>query len=277
LKRNKYIITTSLLFFSLILFGSLPSCQEKAYRRAEKANSIPALEQFLKKYPNSKHKNSALGQIYFLAFLQASEKNTIPAYEDYLQRFPDSALRPRAIQALMRLLDPEIKKLTPEQISKMRAVIKTDFGELRVKFFPESAPETCRNFIKLARSHFYDQTQFHQVIPSYLIQAGSPTGDSKGGPGYTIKAEFNHLPNQPGAVGMARGSHPDSAGSRFYICLARIPERDGQYTIFGQVEKGLEVAQQISNQDSAGPEAEPDPYQPMFPIYLKTVKIILEE
>ncbi len=270
MKKSRNLVPSTLL----ILAFFLGACEGKEFRKAEAANTVPAFEAFLKKYPHSSNRDSALGNIYFLAYSDADRQNTIPAFEDFLRRYPESGLRTRAIQTLLALWEPEVKKMTPAQISKMRAVIKTELGEIKIRFEPEKAPDTCRNFIRLARSHFYDQTQFYQVIPSYLIQAGSPSGDARGGPGYTIKAEVNDLPNIPGAVGMDRGSHPDSAGSLFYICLARIPERDRKYTVLGSVESGMETAQAISRQDSFGADAEPDPYKPMAPIYIKTIEIV---
>lgn len=272
MKKNNSALIIFLMTICVFLAG-FSSCEEKAFKRAEKQNTITAYEQFLKKYPNGKFSWMAAQRIEWFSLEQAQDKNTIEAYEDYLRRFPEGNFRAMAIKELDFLVGVEVKKLTVEQMAQMRGLIKTDFGEIEIKFFPQKAPETCRNFIKLAKSHFYDGTQFHIVMADYLIQGGSPGGDPNGGPGYMIKAEFNDLPNVPGAVGMARGSHPDSAGSQFYICLAHIPERDRQYTVFAMVEKGLEVATEISHQNAPGPEAGADAYKPFKPVYIKTIEI----
>jgi peptidyl-prolyl cis-trans isomerase B (cyclophilin B) len=133
------------------------------------------------------------------------------------------------------------------------AIIKTKFGEIDVKFLPDVAPGHVENFIKLAKSGFYNGTIFHRVIPGFMIQGGDPkTKDpskkaeyGSGGPGYTIKAEFNDTPHKRGVLSMARTSDPDSAGSQFFICVENSPFLDGKYTAFGEVVKGMGVADKI--------------------------------
>jgi cyclophilin family peptidyl-prolyl cis-trans isomerase len=125
------------------------------------------------------------------------------------------------------------------------AVLQTSKGEIVFKFYPEDAPKTVDNFIKLARKGFYDGLTFHRVVPNFVIQGGDPSGDGTGGPGYTIPAEFNSRSHLTGTVAMARALDPNSAGSQFYICLSRQPNLDGQYTVFGQVTSGMDVVQAI--------------------------------
>jgi peptidyl-prolyl cis-trans isomerase B (cyclophilin B) len=135
-----------------------------------------------------------------------------------------------------------------------RAVIETRLGEIEIEFFSDKAPGHVKNFLDLARKAFYDGTTFHRVIPGFMIQGGDPnTKDLKaprqrhgtGGPGYNIKAEFNDTPHKRGVVSMARSSDPDSAGSQFFICVADSSFLDRQYTAFGRVVKGMEVADKI--------------------------------
>jgi peptidyl-prolyl cis-trans isomerase B (cyclophilin B) len=136
-----------------------------------------------------------------------------------------------------------------------RAIIKTKFGDIEVKFFPDVAPRHVENFIKLAKSGFYNGTIFHRVIPGFMIQGGDPnTKDSlrkdtygQGGPGYTVKAEFSDLPHKRGIVSMARASDPDSAGSQFFIVVEDSRFLDRKYTVFGEVTKGIGVADKIVN------------------------------
>jgi peptidylprolyl isomerase/peptidyl-prolyl cis-trans isomerase B (cyclophilin B) len=118
-------------------------------------------------------------------------------------------------------------------------------GEIRIELFPEDAPKTVASFVTLARKGFYNGLVFHRVIPGFMAQTGDPKGDGTGGPGYTLKAEFNQKKHLRGTVAMARRADPDSAGSQFYICFAPAPHLDGQYTVFGQVVKGLETVDQI--------------------------------
>ena len=135
-----------------------------------------------------------------------------------------------------------------------RAVIETRFGEIEVEFFSSKAPGHVDNFLKLARKGFYDGTTFHRVIPGFMIQGGDPnTKDLKaprerhgtGGPGYNIKAEFNDTKHARGVLSMARAASPDSAGCQFFVCVKDSGFLDGQYTAFGRVVRGMEVADKI--------------------------------
>ncbi len=135
------------------------------------------------------------------------------------------------------------------------ATIETKFGKIVFKLLPDIAPETVRNFVKLAQSGFYDGTLFHRVIPGFMIQGGDPntkTPDKSkwgfGGPGYTIKAEFNPKSHLRGVVSMARAMDPNSAGSQFFIVTTDSPFLDRQYTAFGEVTEGMQVADAIVNQ-----------------------------
>ncbi len=129
--------------------------------------------------------------------------------------------------------------------SGQEAVIETNQGVIKFQFFPQDAPQTVENFIQLAKKGFYNGLLWHRVVPGFVIQGGDPQGDGSGGPGYTIKAEFNPRPHLAGTVAMARAADPDSAGSQFYICLAAQPFLDGKYTVFGQVTEGFDVVQKI--------------------------------
>ncbi len=154
--------------------------------------------------------------------------------------------------------DAKYKKFTPEEMKKMsetRAIIETKFGNIELKFFPEVAPNHVNNFIELSKKGFYDGSTFHRVIPRFMIQGGDPNSKNPdrskhgmGGPGYTVKAEFNDKPHKRGALSMARASDPDSAGSQFFICVADSFFLDKQYTVFGEVVSGIEVADKIVSQ-----------------------------
>ena len=129
----------------------------------------------------------------------------------------------------------------PEGAEEMIAVVETSMGTFSFKFYSEDAPQTVASFIKLSKKGFYDGLIFHRVISGFMIQGGDPEGTGTGGPGYSIKAEFNDNKHVAGTVAMARSASPDSAGSQFYVCLAPTPHLDGQYTVFGQVVDGLDV------------------------------------
>lgn len=148
------------------------------------------------------------------------------------------------------------KETTPEEkgAQEESAVIETQWGKIVLRFFEEDAPGHVANFKKLTKEGFYDGTTFHRVIPGFMIQGGDPLSkddnrmnDGTGGPGYTIKAEFNSRPHLRGTLSMARSNDPNSAGSQFFICVAPAPFLDGKYTVFGEVVEGMEVADQIVN------------------------------
>ena len=133
--------------------------------------------------------------------------------------------------------------------------IETNLGNIEFKLLPELAPEHVRNFSKLSKDGFYDGTLFHRVIPGFMIQGGDPnTKDPNmknqwgmGGPGYSIKAEFNSRSHLRGIISMARSQDPDSAGSQFFIVTSDSTFLDREYTVFGEVTNGMDVADKIVN------------------------------
>src|SRR6266513_1751084 len=151
----------------------------------------------------------------------------------------------------------EEKKSDPK--SAEVAVIKTTAGDMVLEFWPDVAPKTVENFKKLAKEGFYDGLAFHRVIPGFMIQGGDPNTkdslrkdtygqggpkDEKGNP-IMLKAEFSDIPHKRGIVSMARANEPDSAGSQFFGVVEPSPFLDGKYTVFGEVTKGLGVADKI--------------------------------
>ncbi len=126
------------------------------------------------------------------------------------------------------------------------------WGEIVLQFYPDVAPNHVKNFLDLAGKKFYDGTTFHRVIPGFMIQGGDPNSKNPdrashgmGGPGHKVKAEFNSKPHKRGVVSMARANDPDSAGSQFFICVADANFLDWQYTAFGDVVSGMDVADKV--------------------------------
>ena len=124
-------------------------------------------------------------------------------------------------------------------------------GTIRAELYPDIAPITVENFVKLIKNQFYDGLIFHRVIPGFMIQGGDPEGNGMGGPGYGIKGEFlsngfkNDLKHTRGVLSMARAMDPNSAGSQFFIMVADAPHLDGDYAGFGKVIEGMDVVDQI--------------------------------
>ena len=128
-----------------------------------------------------------------------------------------------------------------------------DGGVIKAELYPDIAPISVDNFVKLASKGFYNGLTFHRVIPGFMIQGGCPEGTGMGGPGYTIKGEFsangvvNNLKHERGVLSMARAMDPNSAGSQFFIMHETSPHLDGQYAAFGKVFEGMDVVDRIAN------------------------------
>jgi peptidyl-prolyl cis-trans isomerase B (cyclophilin B) len=160
----------------------------------------------------------------------------------------------------------EVKPASREENKKVNtnevAVIKTTVGEMVVEFWPDVAPKTVENFKKLAKQGFYDGTAFHRVIKGFMVQGGDPlTKEASkeaawgtGGPGYTVKAEFNDRSHKRGVLSMARSQDPDSAGSQFFICHGDPAFLDRNYTTFGKLIKGDDVLEKIATTATHPPD-----------------------
>jgi cyclophilin family peptidyl-prolyl cis-trans isomerase len=149
------------------------------------------------------------------------------------------------------------------------AKIQTKHGDIEVEFFPDVASKHVENFKKLASSGFYDGSLFHRIVPGFVIQGGDPLTKSaankgrwgSGGPGWTVKAEFNKKPHSRGVLSMARSMDPNSAGSQFFIVLKDSNFLDGQYTVFGKVKSGMDAVDKIAALKTDSNDAPADPEQ----------------
>ncbi|MBC3803153.1 peptidylprolyl isomerase [Acetobacterium fimetarium] len=146
-------------------------------------------------------------------------------------------------------------------MSETNPVVKIEMENgqtMKLELYPETAPITVENFLKLVKDGFYDGLTFHRVIPGFMIQGGCPIGNGTGGPGHSIKGEFsgngvvNDLKHDRGVISMARSGMPNSAGSQFFIMVADAPFLDGQYAAFGKVTDGIETADAIVAVDRDG-------------------------
>lgn len=138
-----------------------------------------------------------------------------------------------------------------EQKNPIVTIEMEDGGKMIAELYPEIAPNSVYNFIKLIKEGFYDGLIFHRVIPGFMIQGGCPQGSGTGGPGYHIPGEFamngvqNDLVHDRGVLSMARSMQPNSAGSQFFVMVEKAPHLDGQYAAFGKVIEGMDVADKI--------------------------------
>lgn len=144
---------------------------------------------------------------------------------------------------------------------------------MKAELYPDVAPNTVNNFISLVKKGFYDGLIFHRVIAGFMIQGGDPEGSGIGGPGYSIKGEFNYngvennLKHSRGVLSMARAQHPDSAGSQFFIMHADAPHLNGQYAAFGKLVEGEDVLDSIASIDTDWSD------RPRTPQVMKTVTV----
>lgn len=147
----------------------------------------------------------------------------------------------------------------------IEAALVTDKGTMVVTFFPEQAPAHVKSFLTLAQKGFYDGIAFHRIVRNFMVQTGCPNSrkgaqgqPGTGGPGYHLPAEFSDLPHTRGVLSMARSRDPNSAGSQFFVVHGdHASFLDGQYTVFGKVEEGLDVLDEIASVDcDFGPAGE---------------------
>ncbi len=171
------------------------------------------------------------------------------------------ALEGRGLAGWLSFLESRWRKgcVMSEVNSDPRATISVTMkgealGDIVLRFFSDVAPKHVENFLALAKKNFYDGTTFHRVSPGFMVPGGDPNSKSHerashgmGGPGHSVKAEFNSKPHRRGTVSMARSNDPDSAGSQFFICVGDSNFLDWKYTAFGEVERGMEVADKIVN------------------------------
>jgi len=162
------------------------------------------------------------------------------------------------------------------------AVLDTSKGRMVVEFWEKDAPQTVANFKKLARQGYYDGTGFHRIMKNFMIQGGDPksknpsaTDLGTGGPGYTIKDEFNSHPHVKGVLSMANTGGANTAGSQFFVMHGTDSRLDGHYTAFGHLISGMDVLDKIANSPTAtNPSMPGENSKPMEWTTLKSVKIM---
>lgn len=153
---------------------------------------------------------------------------------------------------------------------------------MKCELYPEIAPMTVRNFVSLVKKGFYNGVGFHRIIRGFMIQGGDPKGNGTGGPGYSIKGEFNSngfkndLKHTPGVLSMARTMIPDSAGSQFFIMHETSPHLDGEYAGFGKVIEGMDVVNKIAETRTSWGDAPVEP-QVMKEVTVETFGVEYEE
>ena len=193
-------------------------------------------------------------------------KPDAPAAADTTKKAAATKTTHASVDAAVKAIDAQITKNAPDKKDpawktklKMPTLVKfdpakgyyarmvTNKGEMLIKFKPDVAPFHVTNFIYLARMGFFDGTKFHRVMKGFMAQGGDPLGNGTGGPGYGFNLEVSPkaLHNAPGVLSTANTDQPGSDGSQFFIMFNAYPSLDGHYSVFGQVEDGMETLKAI--------------------------------
>lgn len=200
-------------------------------------------------------------ELIFKAMAKFSHKSALDVLHQALET-NDIAVQ-KAAAAAIATINPEDTTLTDlefkskvglidyktiDQLVNSKTLIKTTRGDITLELYPEDAPLTVLNFVNLAKKSFFDGLKFHRVVPNFVVQGGDPRGDGWGSPGYSIRSEFNKRHYTRGTVGMASAGK-DTEGCQFFITHSPQPHLDGRYTIFGQVTSGMDIVDQIQEDD----------------------------
>jgi cyclophilin family peptidyl-prolyl cis-trans isomerase/HEAT repeat protein len=160
--------------------------------------------------------------------------------KDYSSRLPEQAIAPHTDEDWNLL-----ERIKPNQ----HVLIRTNSGEFTLELMKEQAPFTVLSFVKLTKNKYFDELYFHRVIPDFVVQGGDPRGDGWGGPGFSLRSEISLANYEQGSCGMASAGK-DTEGSQFFICHISTPHLDGRYTIFGKVQKGMDVVDRLQIGDT---------------------------
>jgi len=260
---------TRFIVFAVMLSGLLFACEGRDYRKAEQEHTIEAYREFLEAHPEGRYSNMARSRLQRLEFRRVRNQRTIEAYQGFLEEFPRGEMAKEIELYLDRLLKSRAVNLPLEKLKQARVRVSTSEGSFTIRFLPEQAPNHARNLIYLTASGFYDGIRIFDAEPGRLLLIGNFHGGSRDGPGYTIPAEINELKHVRGRVSMWHLKDlPDTAGCQFFIVLSDQPELDGRYTVFGEIESGLEAVELIAEAVS---ESRRDPESP--PVFVKRFRL----
>jgi cyclophilin family peptidyl-prolyl cis-trans isomerase len=175
------------------------------------------------------------------------------------------------------VLEKPLDQLTDQDLSRMVAVVKTNYGQFKIALHPEWAPASCRVFVKLVKGSFYYGLTFHEVRPGTWIVGGDPLGDGTGGPGFKVEPEKSSGPNLRGAVGLFYPFYPlpqlEVMGSQFYVLIRDQNWMNGKYNVFGQVIDGMATVDRIGAAPVTPLSGRPRPYMPLSPVVIEDIHL----
>ncbi len=231
--------------------------------------------------------DAATGEVKLTAGTRVQRMLTIPAQRVQVpasQDLVDVTIGWKGVASATTVvkLAPDVSSIALEDLdlAKTKVLLLTNKGQMVVRFLPDKAPKHVANFIKLAKSGFYDGTKFHRVIKDFMIQGGCPnTKDGASGmpgtgnPGWTVDAEFNDTKHVRGILSMARSGHPNSAGSQFFVLHGTAPHLDNQYSAFGVLDSGLDTLDRIA-ETQVKPSERGEPSVPVEPLHLHNAIVL---
>lgn len=277
--KNHYHRLIARLVWFLMIGVMLSGCERQAWQDARKKQSPEGFREYLAKYPEGEHAGIAKQKIEDLAFVKAMKARTPESFRDFLKAFPQGKYVSPAKTNLRELLLQRLENLPVPELLKARVVFETTQGKFILRLRPDQAPRHARNLILLAALEFYDGLPINAAVRGKAVYMGDPRGDRLGGPGYMIPFEPNQLKHVRGAVSMWHlPVDPNTAGSQFFICLSDLPELDGKFTVFAEVEKGMETVDQIvtamAARSSASPGASPETPPKIQRVYLEGLEVL---
>jgi len=173
------------------------------------------------------------------------------------------------------VLEKPVEELSVEDMSRMVAVVETNYGVIKFAIHPQWGHRTCRHFIKLVKQGFYDGLAFHEIKKGIWIVGGDPEGDGSEALEYTIPLELPTGRNVRGAVGMYHPlDMPNNGGSQFYIMLRHVSSMDGGYAVFGKVVEGMEVVDRIAGLPATPPGGKPRAFMPLNEVVIKELYLM---
>lgn len=234
----------------LLQVGGDPALSAAAAERLAQLNQVQRLPEL----------EAALGAFCLAHDSEAAQSLIEPIYRlggrrslEALLDSPDHNLASLAARVLHQSEPTTLSGTGPASVGALgargeRAILHTSRGEIQLRLYPEVAPYTVAQFTRLTRQDFYRQRIFHRVVSDFVIQTGCPRGDGWGGEA-PLRCEVSPLPYRRGTLGMALAGK-DTGSSQFFLCHSPQPHLDGNYTVFGQVEEGMEVVDQIQEGDT---------------------------
>lgn len=267
------LTTILILLLAAALATGCRDEQKMDWQKTVAADTPEAYRAYIAKHPSGLQTDMAKYYLQQMSYRRAVHEQSLEAFNAYLAEYPNGNWAVNARAQRDAIISRLIEKIDDQTIAAARIRFETTNGPFTVRVFVDQAPRTSRNFIALVAAGFYNGLDFYHIEPKLMVQTGDPRGDGLGGPGYFIPFEQNGLKHSRGKVAMWHTPVDQStAGSQFYICLTDLPDRDGKFSVFGEVLDGMTMLDEISQAATRGAESLPN--RPVAPV--KIVRTVTE-